>query len=558
MEQLSKALYEAGHKSFDLSIERLVVLLRIALTLFCLAVIVTASDPSLHDPEPLIIILSIYATFGLCVAILPTLGKVRTGWQLPVHFVDVGIISVLMSIVDVYSTTFFVLYIFVLLSATFRWNFSGALWTTIGLLVLQTLPPWAINNLTSIALRSSFVVTVGGVFMFFGAWRESSEKRLAQIAAWPENSMEPHSKDGDRWLTGSMSHLSEVFHTPRVAILWEVAQEPYYFLAIYFDHELRKERVVGRSVDHVISPEIDGETFAIENLDSDRYLTPRGLLPQKKPIFDNAFRERLKLESVCTAAFRGELCKGRIFFLDRPNWGDDDLIMADIAASRIRIELEYHIARKQLEEAAASRERIRLASDLHDGILQSLTAAGMRLKLITSESNSKMTRQLDQIRDLLLSEQHQIRAFVEERLTPGEAKDFNLHHQLRYEAQELERQWGCIVLMSVIPEDAKVGQDLVRQLEFLLAETVANAVKHGKARQVKVELEKKSDALQIHVADNGCGITGLTGTYGQKELANLGLAPGSISARVTELGGDYLLSSSSEGLELHIALPCNE
>lgn len=558
MEQLFKALYDAGHKSFDFSIERLVVLLRIVLTLFCLVIVATDFDNRQGLAQPLIIILATYAVFGLCIAVLPILGKFRTGWQLPVHFIDVGATAVLMSLGHVYSATFFILYIFVLLSATFRWNFPGALWTTISLLLLQTLPPWGNGHMASFVLQSSFVMIVGGVFMFFGAWRERSETRLAQIAAWPENPATFYDKNEDRWLITSISHISKVLRTPRVMVLWELAQEPYYVLSIFADGKYRREQVVAKNIDNVVAAELDDVTFAIETSSPNYYRTSAGLRKIHKEIFENALVERFKIQSVCSAAFKGALCKGRILFLDRANWGEDDLVLADIAASRLRIELEYRITWSQLQESAAARERVHLASDLHDGVLQSLTAAGMRLKLMMSTSNPKIKRELNEIRKILLDEQLQIRSFVEERLTRREMKNFNLHHQLRRETEKLERQWDCVVILSVTPEDTTVGQKLAQQIRLLLAEAVANGAKHGGAKQVQVAVERASDALQVHISDNGRGIKELAGIYHRNELVALGFAPKSISDRVTELGGDFSLSSSSDGVALHIILPCIE
>src|SRR5215467_14350000 len=121
MTRFFDALYAAGHKSSDLQIERLIALLRIVLTTYCLAALITFGQP----PEltaPFALILALYAFFGLGVVLLPTLGKYRTGWQLPVHLVDIGIVSILTYFLQSISVTFFIMYVFVLMSATFRWN----------------------------------------------------------------------------------------------------------------------------------------------------------------------------------------------------------------------------------------------------------------------------------------------------------------------------------------------------------------------------------------------------------------------------------------------------
>src|SRR5438874_7448674 len=126
MNRFADTLYAAGHKSFDLPIERLVALLRIALTCFCFVVISNLSGPQLQDRDPLEVILITYALFGVGVALLPTIGKFQTGWQLPVHVIDVGVVSILMYFIETVSPAFLILYVFVLLSATYRWNWRWA------------------------------------------------------------------------------------------------------------------------------------------------------------------------------------------------------------------------------------------------------------------------------------------------------------------------------------------------------------------------------------------------------------------------------------------------
>ena len=76
MPQLWDALYAAGHKPFDLQIERLVALLRVALTSFCLIAFATASGRQPHEMPAGEIVLVAYTIFGLNVALLPTIAKI--------------------------------------------------------------------------------------------------------------------------------------------------------------------------------------------------------------------------------------------------------------------------------------------------------------------------------------------------------------------------------------------------------------------------------------------------------------------------------------------------
>src|SRR3974377_1354407 len=104
---LFETLYAAGHKPFDWAIERLITLLRFCLALFCLADLPAGPEPQLYDRSAFETILVAYTIFSLIVASLPTIARLRPGWQLPVHLIDIGVISYLMYFFPTFSSFFF-------------------------------------------------------------------------------------------------------------------------------------------------------------------------------------------------------------------------------------------------------------------------------------------------------------------------------------------------------------------------------------------------------------------------------------------------------------------
>jgi signal transduction histidine kinase len=89
----------------------------------------------------------------------------------------------------------------------------------------------------------------------------------------------------------------------------------------------------------------------------------------------------------------------------------------------------------------------------------------------------------------------------------------------------------------------------------MLAEAVANAVRHGGATNIEVVMETGGGSLVINVRDNGKGFDGQPTQDAHRELVMAGIGAASLHERVCALGGSLSVSSSPTGAELAIRLP---
>jgi signal transduction histidine kinase len=198
-------------------------------------------------------------------------------------------------------------------------------------------------------------------------------------------------------------------------------------------------------------------------------------------------------------------------------------------------------------------EKSKLAHDLHDGILQSLTAAALRLKACGKNCEGETRDELDSIQQLLTVEQRRIRESV-----GGQKKNdenFVLAKACESVLAELSEYWRCETTLRVVPSDTRVSSAVSKHLWLILAEAVANAVKHGGATRVSVDLQRTPDAVVISLSDNGCGFMGLTGTYTDETLLAQHAGPRFLCDRVRLLQGSLVLSTSPAGARLQIRLP---
>jgi signal transduction histidine kinase len=198
-------------------------------------------------------------------------------------------------------------------------------------------------------------------------------------------------------------------------------------------------------------------------------------------------------------------------------------------------------------------ERSKLAHDLHDGILQSLTAAALRLKACSKDCEGEIRDELDSIQQLLAVEQRRIRDSVGGQ--KNESEDFVLAKACEDVLAELSSYWHCKTSLRVVPSDARVSSVVAKNLWLILAEAIANAAKHGGATRVLVDLQRTADAFVITLSDDGCGFLGLTGVHTDETLVAQHAGPRFLCDRVRALQGSLALSTSPAGARLQIRLP---
>jgi signal transduction histidine kinase len=204
------------------------------------------------------------------------------------------------------------------------------------------------------------------------------------------------------------------------------------------------------------------------------------------------------------------------------------------AASAVVIRL-LRRTHRQLAEAEV---RDRIARDLHDGVLQTLTLIERRSP---SPEIARLAR--DQERDL--------RAYLF-----GDYQDqASLGAVLRSAAGRFERSWpGTIATVTVSDDVADRKGPTVEAVGGAVTEALTNAAKHGRATGAVVfaDVDESSGGLFVSVKDDGCGFDPGTVTEG------VGMAQ-SIRGRIEHVGGTVAFASAGgEGAEVRITIPVAE
>src|SRR3546814_4245636 len=99
----------------------------------------------------------------------------------------------------------------------------------------------------------------------------------------------------------------------------------------------------------------------------------------------------MSVRYACSGAFSSIRYRGKVFVINPSCQLDESVSLTGIIAARLGSELERLALMQQAAETARSQERVRLARDLHDSILQDVTAANLKLQLIAN-TDRKSTR----------------------------------------------------------------------------------------------------------------------------------------------------------------------
>ena len=121
-------------------------------------------------------------------------------------------------------------------------------------------------------------------------------------------------------------------------------------------------------------------------------------------------------------------------------------------------------------------------------------------------------------------------------------------------ARRLEGQWGARVELALRASEAGVSSPNIEGVRDLLQEVVSNAVRHGHASVVRVEIFPEKRGTAIIVNDNGSGFP-FRGYYDHGALMRNRLGPWTLRERVATMGGSLAVWSTDSGSRLEIQLP---
>jgi len=251
--------------------------------------------------------------------------------------------------------------------------------------------------------------------------------------------------------------------------------------------------------------------------------------------------------------------EGRVF-VAASSAPDDATLLAAAAAGRLigeQLDRHLHVAASRRE--AMESERVRVARDLHDGLLQSFTGIVLQLETahsIMGEQPEEAKRMLTKAEAALMADQRELRSYVQQLRPRAPRKEMPFDFTARVDdlRARLDQQWGIAMSADVSRVDPNVSQFLGYETFRLVHEAVMNSAKHGAAKKVDVRVHTADGKMRIEVSDDGVGFS-FRGRLTLDSIRETGNGPFMLAERVAALNGDLIVDSSEGGAHVEIAVP---
>ncbi|MFW5732738.1 MAG: PAS domain-containing sensor histidine kinase [Planctomycetota bacterium] len=222
------------------------------------------------------------------------------------------------------------------------------------------------------------------------------------------------------------------------------------------------------------------------------------------------------------------------------------LIAQDITERKATEHALHDVQRRLMK--VQEEERRRLASDLHDSVSQMLFALQMRLKRLYRQCDRCARQQdletaIDQCNQLI----HETRAVYRGLYPPGLVQ-LGLVSALRQLARDFEQTTDINVTCGEIVQNSRFDDTIEIALFRIAQEAVRNAVRHGRAETVEIDLVMSEEDLTLRIADDGNGFE-----VTRPNSTSLGLR--TMQERAVSIGGTFSLESSPTGTTVEVSVP---
>lgn len=546
-----EVVLQAGsiQKLFQYQSARVIALGRAMLSaVFLLAIWLDDSQPS-QAPNTTYLVLVFYMLFSAAIAIVTW----RNWWAdarlaMPAHVVDMAAFAFICFSISGYTSPFFLVFVLPLMSAAIRWGWRETSLTALALVLLFLSGGILVAGsetfeVQRFVVRAGHLAILSGILIWFGI-----HQRFASLHLRLQDYDSLIGEGDPREL--ALKVTMQAANAARGTIL---VQDP----ATGALSGLRIERdTISRvgDVERLVRGAPPGAAFLF-NVPKDRVLSKTAnsaaRFARASRLLEPADASSLDLEEGLIAVLNCSTAQGWLVLEGIPELSGDYIELGEEFGRAAGALLDRGALLVAIGEGAAARTRLGLARDVHDSIVQFIAGATFRVEAIARAARSgiDVDGELKDLKELLVDEQREIRGFVNALRSDREMALAEAVDELRGLATRLGQHWAVKCEVATRGDGALIPIHLQLDLQHLLREAVANAVRHGGADSIAASLYVDGDALRFDIIDNGSGFGPSNGSSP--------VQPWSLRERVERARGSLFLVSEPGRTNVSISLPLN-
>jgi signal transduction histidine kinase len=520
--------------------------------LACLFLIAVWADSSRPPREylPAYLVLGAYAAWSLGVTLITW----HSWWHdarlaAPAHVIDVAVFMMMLYLTAGYSSPYFTFFIFILLASAIRWSWKETSATAVAIIAVyfavgMLLGPDPTNQMQPFIVRTAHLLIISLILIWFGANQWVPWRRLSPRPGYAG------AVQGDAFIGALQAGMAAV-GARKGMLLWRESA----------DQELDLVRISPGATSRAPATstadlsELPGELLF--DLGKDRVLmraeAGRWRFLKASQALPPDFRAGLDSAEGLVVPIATGTIEGLAVFQDVRALSTDHLDLAPRLAREMAERLQEAALFAAVEEHSMARARVAVARDLHDSVVQFLAGLGFRLEALKRSPAvaGEVAESIAELKETVMTEQRQMRAFIKGLRT---GKPISLHDLTRDCAalcQLLSRQWDIDCCCACRPGPGWIALRTQLDVQHLIREAVANAVRHGDASRVSVGMSREDNRLCLRVIDNGRG-------FAPPPDGRTPPPPASLNARVREVNGELEVNSAVGETSVIIRLPMDD
>lgn len=507
-------------------------------------------------------------------------------FRFSVHAIDVLWPALISVVTTGPNSPFFVVNVFVLLAAAYRWGFQETLATSgaaILLFFFQVILVGSVSptmqsilvgrfELNSFIMRGIYLLITGYLLGYLGEEEKQLRVEMTGIARIISKVQAEIGLRGA--LRAVLGEILQVFGSRHAVLpleelatgktyLWEARQDP---ISPEVTLTLTEIPSAQRSTYFFTPPGYAWHAFretqerGVGVLDLYSVGEQGNKLPVAPWVPPKAFEALYDFRSVLAVSISfGNEWSGQLFLLDPTASSSREAAVSYLQTlSRQASPAIYNVFLvRRLRSRVGAIERARVARELHDGVIQTLIGLEMQVDVLRRQpaaSQGNIAEELGRIQELLRQEVLNLRELMQQ-MRPIDLGPKQLLDYLAAAVDRFRRDTGISARFVTAFEEVTIPSRVCNEVARIVQEALVNIRKHSGARSVIVRFDSQDENWKLVIDDDGRGFD-FAGRLTHAELEAARKGPLVIKERVRSIGGELAVESASgRGARLEITFP---